>query len=109
MLKPADQRATDIATTRSSIRVLAALRRHHRSPTSANKPAGQDPKTRLGARNGVSTALFARERQSFLDNLIAGLAQIRSWNDPMTSSYCCLPFGLARNVQFVSELFARAI
>jgi hypothetical protein len=62
----------------SSIRVLAALRRHHRSPTSANKPAGQDPKTRLGARNGVSTALFAREGQSFLDNLIAGLGQSRA-------------------------------
>jgi len=54
----------------SSIRVLAALRRHHRSPTSANKPAGQDPKARLGARNGVSTALFEREGQSFLDEYL---------------------------------------
>jgi hypothetical protein len=62
----------------SSIRVLAGLRRHHRSPTSATKPAGQDPKARLSAWNSVSTALFAREGQSFLDNLIADLGQSRA-------------------------------
>jgi hypothetical protein len=82
---------------------------HHLSPARAKHPAGLDSEARLSARVGDTTAPFPREFQSFLDNLIAGLAQIRSWNDPMTSSYYCLPFGLARNVQFVSELFARAI
>jgi DNA invertase Pin-like site-specific DNA recombinase len=33
-------------------------------------------------RYGHSTALFAAECQSFLDNVIAGLGQIGSWNNP---------------------------
>jgi hypothetical protein len=44
------------------------------------KPAGQDPET--GARNGHSTALFAEECQSFLDNVMAGFGQIGAWSDP---------------------------
>jgi hypothetical protein len=34
------------------------------------------------ARNGHTTAPFAGERQSFLDNVIAGLGQTGAWNDP---------------------------
>jgi hypothetical protein len=34
------------------------------------------------SRNGLTTAPFACECQSFLDNVIAGLAQIGAWNDP---------------------------
>jgi len=50
----------------------AVHRRHRRSPTSAIKPAGQDPGTRLSSETSHSTALFAGECQPFLDNLIAG-------------------------------------
>ena len=39
-----------------------------------------------GARNGHTTALFADECQSFLDNVIAGLGQIGSWKDPRIGS-----------------------
>jgi hypothetical protein len=37
-------------------------------------------------RSGHSTALFAYECQSFLDNLIAGLGEIGAWNDLSTTS-----------------------
>jgi len=49
--------------------------RHHRSPTSAIKPAGQDRGTRLSTGTGHTTALFVQQSQSFLDNVIAGLGQ----------------------------------
>jgi hypothetical protein len=39
-----------------------------------------------GTRNGHTTALFADECQSFLDNVIAGLGQIGSWKDPRIGS-----------------------
>jgi hypothetical protein len=39
------------------------------------QPAGQNPEDALRARNVDSTALFADECQSFLDNVIAGLGQ----------------------------------
>jgi hypothetical protein len=45
------------------------------------KPAGQDPEARSCAQNGHSTAPFAEECQSFIDNVIAGLGQIRAWDD----------------------------
>jgi hypothetical protein len=48
------------------------FRRHHRSPTSAIEPAGQDPGTRLSTGTGYTSALFARKSQSFPDNVIAG-------------------------------------
>src|SRR5204863_3092631 len=35
--------------------------------------------------NRHTTALFAYECQSFLDNVIAGLEQIGAWNDPRIS------------------------
>ncbi len=35
-----------------------------------------------GARNGHTTAPFTDDCQSFLDNVIASLGQIRSWNNP---------------------------
>ena len=45
------------------------------------QPAGQDPKALRAPGTSHSTALFAAECQSFLDNVIAGLGQIRVWND----------------------------
>jgi hypothetical protein len=48
------------------------------------QPAGQDPEDALRARNAHSTALFAYECQSFLDNLIAGLGRSGAWNDPVS-------------------------
>jgi hypothetical protein len=48
---------------------------HHRSPASAMEPAGQDPRARQEPGTEQSTALFAGNCQSFLDNLIAGLGQ----------------------------------
>ena len=62
------------------------MRCHHRNPTSAIQPAGQDPKARPGAGNGHTTAPFADKRQSFLDNVMAGLGQIGAWDDPATST-----------------------
>ena len=41
------------------------MRCHHRNPTSAIQPAGQDPKARPGAGNGHNTAPFADKRQFF--------------------------------------------
>jgi hypothetical protein len=46
------------------------------------QPAGQDPEGVSRALNGHSTALFAAECQSFLDNVIARLGQTGSWNNP---------------------------
>src|SRR5215469_3286853 len=53
-------------------------RRHHRSPTSAIEPAGQDPGMCLSTGTGHTSALFARKSQSFLDNVIAGSRPARS-------------------------------
>src|SRR3974390_742982 len=47
------------------------VRRHHRSPTSAIKPAGPHPGASLAPRTSDSTARFRAECQSFLDNLVA--------------------------------------
>jgi hypothetical protein len=52
-------------------------RRHHRSPAVAMQPAGQDPEVLMAARNGHSTAPFAPECQSFLDNILAGFRTIQ--------------------------------
>jgi len=57
------------------LRLSGISRRHHRSPTSAIKPAGQDPETRLSLGIECSTAPMAQKSQFFLDNLIAGLDQ----------------------------------
>jgi hypothetical protein len=58
-------------------------RRHHRSPTSAIEPAGQDPEARLSPGIECSTAPIAQKSQFFLDNVIAGLSQ--SWAfEPLT-------------------------
>jgi hypothetical protein len=59
---------------------------HHRSPTSATKPAGQD----LGApfwASGIahSTAPFAPESQSFLNNVGAQFGGISAENDRATT------------------------
>src|SRR5262245_51354726 len=61
--------------------VHAARWPHHRRPTSATKPAGQDLWTRLAPTIGASTAPFSPESQSFLDNVIAQFADVRAWND----------------------------
>src|SRR5262249_9428080 len=53
-------------------------RRHHRSPTSAIEPAGQDPGMRLSTGTDHTSALFAWKSQSFLDNVIAGFRPARS-------------------------------
>src|SRR3954471_20608222 len=54
---------------------------HHRSPTSANKPAGQDSWA-LMRPGGLddSTAPIPDECQSFRDNVVAGFGQIGAWN-----------------------------
>ena len=63
--------------------VHAAPWPHHRRPTSAIKPAGQDLRVRLAPTIGTTTAPFSPESQSYLDNVIAQLADVRSWNDPL--------------------------
>jgi hypothetical protein len=50
-----------------------------------------------GARNGHTTALFADECQSFLDNVIAGLGQIGSGKDP--PNWLTRPPGPIRNCE----------
>src|SRR5207249_4618632 len=44
-----------------------------------------------------TTALFAYECQSFLDNFIAGLGQIGSWNDPRGDTLASLRRGSRRS------------
>jgi len=44
---------------------------HHRSPTTANKPAGQDSKSPEALGTGDSTALVLPRCQSFFDNKVA--------------------------------------
>jgi hypothetical protein len=61
--------------------VHAAPWPHHRRPTSATKPAGQDLWARFAPGIGDSTAPFAPESQSFLDNVIAQFAGVRAWID----------------------------
>src|SRR5882672_5002158 len=54
--------------------VQAASWPHYRRPTSATKPAGQDLWARFAPGIGDSTAPFAPESQSSLDNVIAQFA-----------------------------------
>jgi hypothetical protein len=76
-------------------------RRHHRSPTSAIEPAGQDPEARLSPGIECSTAPIAQKSQFFLDNVIAGLSQSWAFEQPMRS----LPgqFGLHRLKDFALD------
>ena len=53
----------------------------HRSPTSANKPVGQDSWALMTPGLGDSTAPTADECQSFLDNVVAQFGRRRAWND----------------------------
>src|SRR5271167_3155267 len=58
-------------TLRSSVR-FRGLAPHHRSPTSAMEPAGQDLGAPLAPEiNGYSTAPMASACQSFLHNVVA--------------------------------------
>src|SRR5436190_593132 len=52
------------------VRFCGGIAPHHRSPTSAMEPAGQDPKSRVALGTGDSTAPMAARCQSFLDNNI---------------------------------------
>jgi hypothetical protein len=61
--------------------------RHHRSPTSANKPAGQDSWAFMTPGLDDSTAPIADECQSFLDNLVAQFGPRRAWNDRPGSEF----------------------
>jgi len=80
-------------------------RRHHRSPAVAIKPAGQDSEMLIAARNGHSTAPFAPECQSFLDNLRAGFGANRSANDPQpTVTLAGKICSAAANIIFVELL-----
>ena len=58
------------------LRSVRGVAPHHRSPTSAVKPAGQDLGTPSASGMADTTAPNAAECQSFLDNLIAGLGPI---------------------------------
>jgi hypothetical protein len=64
----------------SPIRFMAACAAH-RSPTSANKPVGQDSWALMTPGLGDSTAPTADECQSFLDNIVAQFGRRRAWND----------------------------
>src|SRR5271166_5226762 len=55
-------------------------------PHLGHAAGGAGSRSAPGARNGHSTALFADECQSFLDNVMAGLGQIGAWSDPATST-----------------------
>ena len=52
------------------------FRRHHRSPTSAIEPAGQDLRMRVAPKTATTTAPNAAERQFFSDNLVAHLGAV---------------------------------
>jgi hypothetical protein len=58
-------------TSRSYVR-FRGVAPHHRSPTSAMQPAGQDLGAPLRPKLTDSTAPMAPECQSFLDNVVAG-------------------------------------
>src|SRR5436190_7629499 len=58
---------------------------------------GRIPKRALRAWNAHTTALFVYECQSFLDNFIAGLGQIGSWNDPRGDTLASLRRGSRRS------------
>jgi hypothetical protein len=57
----------------------------------AVKPAGQDSEALIVARNGDSTAPFAPECQSFLDNLPSSFGANGSANDPHLFLVSSLP------------------
>ena len=57
-------------------RFPTAWRRHHRRPTSAMKPAGQDPGAQMPLGTAPITAPAGAEGQSFLGNVVAGFRRI---------------------------------
>ena len=54
-------------------------------PHRGHAAGGAGSRGARGARNSHTTALFADECQSFLDNVIAGLGQIGSWKHPASA------------------------
>jgi hypothetical protein len=67
--------------------VYGGVAPHHRSPTTANKPAGQDSWALKTPRLDDSTAPIADECQSFLDNVVAQFGRRRAWNDRSGSEF----------------------
>ena len=51
---------------------------HHRSPTSANEPAGLDLRSAWAPETGHSSAPIALKCQSFLDNVVAQFGRPRA-------------------------------
>jgi hypothetical protein len=77
-------------------RRLYALVRHRLPPPPqphlGHAAGGAGSRGAPRARNGHTTALFATRCQSFLDNVIASLAQVGAWNDlPATSTPLTIP------------------
>jgi hypothetical protein len=81
--------------------VYGGVAPHHRSPTSANKPAGQDSWAFMAPGLDDSTAPIADECQSFLDHVVAQFGRQRAWNDrpgsefryPLRENSCGAPHG----------------
>ena len=67
--------------------VYGGVAPHHRSPATANKPAGQDSWALMRPGLDDSTAPIADECQSFLDNLVAQFGPRRAWNDRPGSEF----------------------
>jgi hypothetical protein len=58
--------------------VYGGVAPHHRSPTTANKPAGQDSRAFMTPGLDDSTAPIADECQSLLDNVVAQFGRRRA-------------------------------
>ncbi len=75
-----------LAIGKSCHRDLRSLVQRHALPPPkphlGHAAGGAGSRSAPGARNGHSTAPFADECQSFLDNVIAGLGQIGAWSNP---------------------------
>jgi len=73
-----------------AIGILRSVRRRLPPPPQPHRghaAGGAGSRGAPRARNGHTTALFACERQSFLDNVIAGLRQTGAWNDPRGADF----------------------
>jgi hypothetical protein len=64
-------------------RFLTPIAATTEAPPRPSGRRGRIPERAMSPGTDHTTALLADECQSFLDNLIAGLGQMRSWNDPM--------------------------
>src|SRR5271165_6604361 len=82
----AAERMTSWVSVSLAIGILRSLVQRHAPPPPkphfGRAAGGAGSRSAPGARNGHSTAPFADECQSFLDNVMAGLGRIGAWNDP---------------------------